>query len=542
MLMINNAIMGLGTEAKPITPNNANQESLNDFQAILENSLLGGNSNEFPPGEIVPVTIQTGTDAPILAGDITSLILKLTGNNIDQDGELATEIQSETEDEIDGEKIILNFSEPFSANPVSEKNGISEEAQNVPENNPIVNEVTDFSDTNQDNPVTKNLQNPNKDSNPINDMSAVGKIEIPIDEIQKVSEKLELINTSQKNAEQINTDTPIQKTESANGNETTSKLANKQETIIQLADGQETKIKLDSNKESKDKLQISNQAELNEKQPQIRDFSAEKSTPIKEKSNDSKTTEQITTNPFVSKSITNGETSDTSMTSSEVSASNLKEQKSADTKNGGENNNHNGQNHAGLNGELKSETKGETKILETVQANSFDKYVEKASSSKSAQVQSYSRVTLERFPEMTARISRTLMPSGAQNVKMAMNPEGLGTVFVNFEVHNGAVKLSIKSTNDDTLKKLEQQIGILKENIGKQGLKLENIELSKDQTSDSNERSGAENQSRNSHESHSDQKSILKHSGLAGEMDESQNLQDEASPVFKTSKLIEEYI
>jgi flagellar hook-length control protein FliK len=125
---------------------------------------------------------------------------------------------------------------------------------------------------------------------------------------------------------------------------------------------------------------------------------------------------------------------------------------------------------------------------------------------------------------------------------MAMNPEGLGTVFVNFEVQNGAVKLSIKSNNDDTLKKLEQQIGVLKENISKQGLKLENIELSKEQTSDSNERSGAENHSRNSKESRSERESVLKHSGLAGGMDESQNLQDEASPVFKTDSLIEEYI
>ena len=86
---------------------------------------------------------------------------------------------------------------------------------------------------------------------------------------------------------------------------------------------------------------------------------------------------------------------------------------------------------------------------------------------------------MEDLPKLAARLSRSLMPDGSQNIKMTMSPVGLGTLFVKIEVHDNKLNLTISSDSADTLSKIENGLSALKENIAKEGLKLDNIDFSK---------------------------------------------------------------
>ncbi|OYT14732.1 MAG: hypothetical protein B7C24_16775 [Bacteroidetes bacterium 4572_77] len=232
-----------------------------------------------------------------------------------------------------------------------------------------------------------------------------------------------------------------------------------------------------------------------------------------------------------------------STTSSEVSASNLIVQKQGNNQQSGQNNLHDGQNSTSTNPTINNENNNSDKNVELISNNVFDKYIGKASNANTAKTRTFSRISLDKFPEITANISRTLLPSGAENVKMALSPEGLGTVFVNFEVLNGALKLSIKSDNDETLKKLEQQIGVLKESISRQGLKLENIELSKENTGDALGNKNEGHSSDNTKESRSDKNDILKsynHSDVGVEFDK--ETMNEKKMRYDSNAIIEKYI
>ncbi len=90
-----------------------------------------------------------------------------------------------------------------------------------------------------------------------------------------------------------------------------------------------------------------------------------------------------------------------------------------------------------------------------------------------------SNVRLEDFPKLAGRLSRSLMPDGSQNIKLTMSPVGLGTLFVKIEVHDNKLNLNISSDSADTLSKIENGLSALKENIAKEGLKLDNIDFSK---------------------------------------------------------------
>jgi hypothetical protein len=141
MLIINNAIMGVGMEAAQTPPVNATQKTLESFQAILENSLLGGNSSDSSSGETACSHGKTDIKTPVSDNSIASVISNILDSNNDQNGELDAEISDANLGNISNEKIIFNFSDMADSPSSPEQNNVSEMQSSMLLSDTSVNET-----------------------------------------------------------------------------------------------------------------------------------------------------------------------------------------------------------------------------------------------------------------------------------------------------------------------------------------------------------------------------------------------------------------
>lgn len=86
-------------------------------------------------------------------------------------------------------------------------------------------------------------------------------------------------------------------------------------------------------------------------------------------------------------------------------------------------------------------------------------------------------VRLEEFPSMMSRLVQNAKSEITSQAKLTMNPKSLGTVFVEINLTGTAVSIDIQTANKETAKKLETQIGVLKEKLGNLGIQIDEINV-----------------------------------------------------------------
>jgi len=78
----------------------------------------------------------------------------------------------------------------------------------------------------------------------------------------------------------------------------------------------------------------------------------------------------------------------------------------------------------------------------------------------------------------TVNSVRELAPNGSAIIRMNLNPENLGKVFVELNVINNVATLNFKSASKETIKLIEHQINNLVEKLNNQGISTESISVS----------------------------------------------------------------
>lgn len=78
----------------------------------------------------------------------------------------------------------------------------------------------------------------------------------------------------------------------------------------------------------------------------------------------------------------------------------------------------------------------------------------------------------------TVNSVRELAPNGSAIIRMNLNPENLGKVFVELNVINNVATLNFKSDSKETIKLIEHQINNLVEKLNNQGINTESISVS----------------------------------------------------------------
>jgi flagellar hook-length control protein FliK len=93
------------------------------------------------------------------------------------------------------------------------------------------------------------------------------------------------------------------------------------------------------------------------------------------------------------------------------------------------------------------------------------------------QFMTFSTVKLNKIPNMLNDIITGSNGNYSGTAKLILTPKTLGTIFVEINVHEDSVKMSIRADNHDTVKLIENSLGSLRDKIETNGVKIENLTI-----------------------------------------------------------------
>ena len=103
--------------------------------------------------------------------------------------------------------------------------------------------------------------------------------------------------------------------------------------------------------------------------------------------------------------------------------------------------------------------------------------------------QTFYKVQLSELPQLTNRLIQISSNQGIVRANISLYPDNLGMLFVQIEMKDGGIAMSIKAEKQTTLDKISGSIAHLIDNFNQQGLKVENIKLEQDKSAQSEEKS-----------------------------------------------------
>jgi flagellar hook-length control protein FliK len=165
--------------------------------------------------------------------------------------------------------------------------------------------------------------------------------------------------------------------------------------------------------------------------------------------------------------------------------STIKEGLDGGNKFGMENNNLN----SGENSTKNSETLNSKKLIELfmngkISSESFNKNLSELKQisneikANAKEYLIYKDIQASNIMTNTVNSVRELAPNGSAIIRMNLNPENLGKVFVELNVINNVANLNFKSASKETIKLIEHQINNLVEKLNNQGISTESISVS----------------------------------------------------------------
>jgi len=165
--------------------------------------------------------------------------------------------------------------------------------------------------------------------------------------------------------------------------------------------------------------------------------------------------------------------------------STIKEGLDGGNKFGMENNNLN----SGENSTKNSETLNSKKLIELfmngkISSESFNKNLSELKQisneikANAKEYLIYKDIQASNIMTNTVNSVRELAPNGSAIIRMNLNPENLGKVFVELNVINNVATLNFKSASKETIKLIEHQINNLVEKLNNQGISTESISVS----------------------------------------------------------------
>jgi flagellar hook-length control protein FliK len=121
------------------------------------------------------------------------------------------------------------------------------------------------------------------------------------------------------------------------------------------------------------------------------------------------------------------------------------------------------------------------------------------SSSAKSQFSYFPNVKYEEIPKFITKMIQLTNNGETSKATISLQPKELGMIFVNLELNNNLVNINIRAEKMQTLDKMQNSVQNLKEALATQGLKIDNINLTFDDNSTS-EQNYTTNQNKNNQE------------------------------------------
>ncbi|MDQ1264915.1 MAG: Flg hook protein, partial [Bacteroidota bacterium] len=125
--------------------------------------------------------------------------------------------------------------------------------------------------------------------------------------------------------------------------------------------------------------------------------------------------------------------------------------------------------------ELKNDSETMKNSINILNYNNLESEI-KTENKKSEQIFE-SKIYPQEFTANTLQILKNLPDNSSASARLILKPETLGTIFVEISIVDKNIKLNIKADSQEAARSIESQIGLLKDKLAGEGLKIESIDI-----------------------------------------------------------------